>query len=118
MSGHQVPPTARIHLAQNRTRGGATAMGAAASARLEALLRIPAIAQMAAMGNRLVTWTSVPDGKGKRRKIPLRTNGTKSASSTDPATWGPYQALARGLAREDVQGPGVVLGQVDEHLWL
>jgi predicted P-loop ATPase len=93
-------------------------MGTAASARLEALLRIPAIAQMAAMGNRFVTWTSVPDGKGKLRKIPLQANGRSKASSTDPSTWSSYEALARGLAREGVEGPGVVLGQVAESLWL
>jgi P4 family phage/plasmid primase-like protien len=93
-------------------------MGAAASARLEALLRIPAIAQMAVMGNRFVTWTSVPDGKGKLRKIPLQANGRSKAKSNDPSTWSSYEALAHGLAREEVQGPGVMLGQVAEHLWL
>jgi primase-polymerase (primpol)-like protein len=73
---------------------------------------------MAGMGNRFVTWTSVPDGKGKLRKIPLQANGRSKAKSNDPSTWSSYEALAHGLAREEVQGPGVILGQVAEHLWL
>jgi predicted P-loop ATPase len=90
----------------------------AANERLEAFLTIPAIAQMAGMGPRFVTWKSLPDRKGKLRKVPLRANGRATAKSNDPSTWSPYEALARGLALEEVEGPGIMLGQVAEHLWL
>jgi primase-polymerase (primpol)-like protein len=93
-------------------------MGASVSAHLEALLTIPAIAQMAGMGPRFVTWKNLPDRTGKRRKIPLQADGKSNAKSNDPATWSPYEALACGLAREEVEGPGVMLGQVAENLWL
>src|SRR5690349_13945131 len=97
--------------------GGAAAHARASDA--DHLLAIPAIAEMATFGPRSVYWKSIRDKDTcKPRKVPFQRNGRTSASSTDPATWAPLDALLAAMPQRKIEGVGVVLGDLGDGRWL
>jgi len=53
-----------------------------------------------------VRW-KLEQANGRLTKVPYQLNGNK-ASSTDPATWGTYEAVVKGAVIDETQGIGIM----------
>ena len=106
--GAVLPPGCKIQVDITTGRKQARRLNGAATAR-QIDAEIPAIADLAALGARFVTWRYELGENGKPTKVPYRVFGDCKAATDKPVSWGTFAEARDALeARTDRDGVGFV----------